>query len=112
MFPNVSSVFFNWTSTVQMKVINKEAVDFELVEDTLGIDTFEAVIQALSPKEVQRKPENERIWKWWEMWSTTHIEKDTVIQDPNGVEFRVQSTQDWSQGGFYHSELTEQPRGL
>lgn len=95
-----------------MKLIRTTAVNFEAQENVEGILTFPAVIQALSPKVVERKPENERAWKWWEMWSTTHIEKDTVVQDPNGVEFRVNSTQDWSQGGFYHSEMVQQPTGL
>lgn len=112
MFPQVSSVFFNWTSTVQMQIIKKVATDFELQEDIQGIVTFDAVIQAMKAREVMRKPENERIWKWWTMWSQRRIEIDTVIQDPNGVQFRVQSIEDWSQGGFYKSELTEQPKGL
>lgn len=111
MWPQVQSVFLNWMDTVQMKVIKQAVVDFEPQDDVLAVLTFDAVIQAISPKVVSRKPENERAWKWWEMWTTVKIESDTVIQDPNGAVFRVASTQDWSQGGFFHSEMTEQPRG-
>lgn len=112
MFPNVSSVFNNWTSSIQMQIISKVPVDFESDEVIKGIVSFEAVIQAMSPREVQRKPEGERAWKWWKMWATTHIQSDTVIQDPNGVQFRVTNTQDWSQGGFFTSDIVEQPVGL
>lgn len=112
MFPQVQSVFFNWTESVQMKVIHQEPVDYELYEDVKGVLFFDAVLQAMKSRDVMRKPENERIWKWWTMWSTTKVEIDTVIQDPNGVQFRVQSIEDWSQGGFYKTELTEQPNGL
>lgn len=112
MFPQVQSVFNNWTSTVQMEIIKQVPVDFESQEQIQGIQTFQAVIQAMSPKEVQRKPEGERSWKWWKMWSTTHIQSDTVIADPNGVQFRVTNTQDWSQGGFFTSDIVEQPVGL
>lgn len=112
MFPQVQSVFLNWTSTVQMQIVEKEAVDFEMQPDILNIKTFEAVIQAQKPQVVQRKPENLRIWKWWDMWTTEFIPSDTVIQDPDGIRYRVQSTNDWSQGGFYHAELTEQPNDL
>lgn len=112
MFPQVSSVFFNWTDAIQMKVIKKEAVDFELFEGTLAVVEFEAVIQAMKSKDVDRKPENERIWKWWNMWSTENFPSDTVVQDPDGVQFRIQRTTDWSRGGFYVAEMTEQPRGM
>ena len=112
MFPQVSSVFMNWTSQVQMRVVRKVAVDFEMVPDTLGVDTFEAVIQAMKPRDVERKPEGLRQWKWWDLWTTTNVPADTVLQDPDGVEFRVQSVTDWSQGGFFHIEMTEQPRNL
>lgn len=112
MFPNVSSVFFNWTESVQMKVIKQGVSDFEPLDEVVGVLTFEAVLQPLHAKIVQRKPENERAWKWWEMWATTEIQSDTIIQDPDGTQFRVQSTRDWSQGGFFHSEITEQPDGL
>lgn len=109
MFPNVSSAFFNWTESVQMKIIRSGVSDFEPDDTVVAVVEFEAVIQPLHAKIIQRKPEDQRAWKWWEMWSTTHIQTNTTIQDPDGVVYRVQSTQDWSQGGFYHSELTEIP---
>lgn len=112
MMPQVSSAFFNWTSTVQMKVINVRPIDFEAQQDLLSVVTFEAVIQAMKPRDVDRKPENERVWKWWDMWSTTKIETNTVVQDPEGLQYRIRGTTDWGQGGFYHTEMTEQPRGL
>ncbi len=112
MMPNVASVFMNWMSQVQMKVITVEPVDFEAFEETDNILTFMAVIVPMKPTTVQRKPENLRIWKWWEMWSTVKFRDNTVVQDPNGVEFRIESVEDWSQAGFYHSEMVEQVRGL
>lgn len=112
MFPQVSSVFLNWLETVQMKVISKQPVDFELQEDVLAVPTLDMVLQAMSPKEVQRKPENERIWKWWDGWTTTLVEADAVLQDPDGVEFRVTAVNDWSQGGFYKVDMVEQPKNL
>lgn len=108
-FPNVSAVFAGWTSPVQMKVISKTAQDFELNEETLAVVEYEAVMQPMPPQKVDRKPEGERIWKWWESWSVTRLQPDTVVQDQDGVQFKVQSVQDWGQGGFFHYELTEQP---
>lgn len=112
MMPQLSSAFFNWQSAIQMKVINKKAVDFELQEDVAAVVTFDAVIQAMKSRDVDRKSEGERTWKWWTMWSETKVQIDTTIQDPDGVEFKVQSVENWAQGGFYKYELTEQPKGL
>ena len=112
MFPQVSIVFNNWTSTIQMKLVKTSAVDFEAQTDVLNVLTFDAVIQPMPPREIERKPEGERAWKWWKVWTTTNLQIDSVIQDPDGVQFRIQSTQDWSQGGFYTSDVVQQPAGL
>jgi hypothetical protein len=109
MFPNVAEAFSDWTSAVQMKVVNKEAVDFEVNEQVLKVVAFDAVMQPIPPQRVDRKPEGQRIWKWWEMWADTSLAPDTVVQDQNGLQFRIQSVQDWSQAGYFHYELTEQP---
>lgn len=109
MFPNVSAVFAGWTSQVQMKIISKVATDFELDEQTLSVVTYEAVMQPMPTKSVERKPEGERIWKWWESWSTTLLQIDTIVQDPDGRKFRVQTVQDWGNGGYYHYDMTEVP---
>lgn len=112
MFPQVQSVFLNWLESVQLKVIQKTAVDFELLETTLNVVTLDMVLQAMSPEKVERKPENQRIWKFWDGWSTSRVELDTTLQDPEGRQYKVQSVNDWSQGGFFHYELTEQPLNL
>lgn len=109
MFPNVMSVFSGWTSPVNMKIINKIASDFEMEEQVAAIVMFDAVLQPMPPQKVDRKPEGERIWKWWEAWSVTRIQPDTTVQDPEGKQYRIQSVQDWSNGGYFHYEMTEQP---
>lgn len=112
MMPQVSSAFLNWTSAVQMKVINIKAVDFEAQEQTLSIPVLEMVIQHQSPQRVERKPEGERKWKWLDAWCKDKIILDTQLQDPDGSQYRVQAVYDWSQGGFWHAELVQTPAGL
>lgn len=109
MFPNVNAAFSNWTSPVQMKIINKVPVDFENVDQVAAVVSYEAVMQPMPPQKVNRKPEGERTWKWWESWSITKLQPDTVVQDQDGLQFRVQSVQDWSNGGYFYYELTEEP---
>ena len=112
MMPHLSSVFLNWMSSVQMKVVRKVAVDFEMVPDVTAVVEFDAVIVPMKPRDVDRKPEGLRAWRRWEMFSETKIAPDTVVQDPEGVEFRVDGVTDWSQGGFYKYDIVEQPHGV
>lgn len=109
MFPNVLAAFADWTQPVQFKLVNKKAVNHELVEEVLAVVPFDAVMQPLPPLKVDRKPEGLRQYKWWEVWSTTKIAPDSVVQDQNGLQFRVQTVQDWSNAGYFHYEMTEQP---
>lgn len=109
MFPNVLAAFGDWVSPVQMRIVNKTAVDFEAVDDVLKIQPFDAVMEPMPAQKVDRKPEGLRTWKWWDMYTVTRIAPDTVVQDQNGLQFRIQSVQDWSNGGYMHYELTEQP---
>lgn len=112
MLPQVQTVFLNWMESTQMKIIKPVVSDFEVQEDIQAIITFEAVVQPMKAREVQRKPENERTWRWFDMWSTTKVQIDTVIQSAEGIEYRVQGITDWSAGGFFKYDLTEQPVGL
>jgi hypothetical protein len=112
MLPNLASALLSWGSLVEMQIVRTTAVDFEPQTEVLNILTVSMTLQAMRPRDVVRKPENERRWKWWTGWSTAKLTADTVLQDPDGLQFRVQSVEDWSQSGFYKYELTEQPVGL
>lgn len=109
MMPNVSSVFSNWTSPVQLRVVVKRADDFQLREDVMQIAPFEAVMQPMKAQSVDRKPEGVRQWRWWEAWTQQELAPDAVVQDQDGLQFRVQAKTNWAQGGFFHYEMTEQP---
>ena len=109
MFPQMDSVMFNWSEAVQMKIIKKVASNFEVQEVVLSIPTIDMMLQVMKSRDVDRKPEGERIWKWWTGWTTTHVEKDTILQDPDGKQFRVASIEDWGQAGFYKVDLAQQP---
>lgn len=109
MFPNVNSVFSNWTSPVQLRLVSRSVSDFEAKETTLDVVPFEAVMQAMRNQQVDRKPEGERQWKWWDVWTDKKIALDSVVQDQNGAQFRVRSVNDWSQAGFFKYEMTEKP---
>ncbi len=112
MIPQVSGAFRNWQSTIDMKIVKTTAVDFEPNVEVLNIVSVNMMVNAMSPRKVDRKPEGLRDWKWWEGFSETKLATDTVIQDPEGLQFRVHSVTDWGQAGYYEYELVEQPLGL
>lgn len=105
----MASTLRGWTKPSQMRVVTQTPVDFEVSEKVDAVVWFDVFLSPMSAQKVQRKPEDLRIWKWWEGYTTTDIAPDTVVQDFNGVQFRIQEKYDWSQAGFYRYELTEQP---
>ena len=111
MFPQMGSVMFNWSDAVQMKIIQKVAVDFESQENVLAVVTVDMMLQVMKSRDVDRKPEGERQWRWFSGWSTTEVKPDTVLQDPNGIQFRVTAVDDWGQAGFWKCDLAQQPIG-
>lgn len=112
MFPQLQSMFLNWDQAVQMKVLNKTAVDFEVQEVVLGIPVIDMMLQVMKARDVDRKPENIRHWKFWNGWSETKVPLDTRMQDPEGLEYIVNAVTDWGQSGFYIYDLVQQPFSL
>ena len=110
MFPQLQSVLLGWTTPVQLRIVNKTPADFEVFENPIDVVVFDAMMVPMPDQKVNRKPEGLRIWKWWEVWTTTKIELDSVVQDEEGLQFRVQSRSDWGAAGFYHYDFTEQPK--
>ena len=112
MFPQLQNVMANWTEPIQMKILNKTAVDFEVQEVVLGVPVIDMMLQVMKARDVDRKPEGERFWKWMTGWSETKVPKDTRMQDPEGLEYIVGAITDWGQSGFYVYDLVQQPKGL
>lgn len=110
-FPNVADVLSEWSAPQQFQIVTKAAVDFELQETQAEGVTFPAILQPLPPQALRIKPEGQRTWKWWTMWTTTSLVLDDVIVDQEGKRYRVMSVQDWVSGGggYKQYDLTEGP---
>ena len=109
MMPNMANGLLNWGSSVQLLIVNTTLVDYEAAQEILQAPTITMMITAMSPRRVQYKEEGERRWKWLEGRSTTKVEADTQLQDPDGVQYRIRAVTDWGQAGFYVYEMTEMP---
>lgn len=109
MIPQLASVLRGWTKSTQLRVVRQTPSDFEVFEDTVAIEWFDALLTPLSAQKVERKPENLRQWKFWECSTTKDLAVDSVVKDFNGLQFRVQAKYDWLQSGFCRYDLCEQP---
>lgn len=111
-FPNMRVALFGLTDTIQFKIIHKAATDFEAVETSADVLYFQGCLQPIPPQALRIKPEGERKWKYWRCWTVQKLAIDDVVQDtsPDGKQYRVTDTSDWSNGGYFEHELREQPK--
>ena len=105
--PQVGGILSAWQNTMTLKKVTETIVDFESVTTTVDFE-FEGVFQPMG-RELYLKPEGERNWKWWSLWTKTNIEikNGDIIMDFNDLKFKVMKKTDWSQGGYTKFDLVE-----
>ena len=109
MMPNMKDAIFGFSVPAQFAVVSKKAEDFEAVESAANVLGFIGTFVPIPPRVLQLKPEGERKWKWWTLYSTIKLDLDWVVMDRNKKVFRVMSDTDYSQAGFFGYELAEKP---
>lgn len=106
--PYLAGALKGWTTKRGCKVITKSIVDFEVSESESDI-TVDVNIQPMPAATVNRKPEEQRTWKWWSMI----IKSDSVLLKTDDIiligtqRFKVQSANDWRESGFSKYETIE-----
>lgn len=106
-FPNVAEVIWDWETSIKFRVLKKVINDFEVEEKSL-VDTF--ILGVLEPMPVQKlliKPEGQRSWKWWTLWTQQELNLDMVLEDESCKTYRVMTAFDWNQAGYYEYELAQ-----
>lgn len=109
--PNVADALGGLGLTERLRIITKTVADFEVVEadkvkPAIWID---GVLEPLNPQRLLVKPEGQRDWQWWTLWTTNRLELDWVVIDNRGVQLRVMNRTDWSQAGYLEYQLIEGP---
>jgi hypothetical protein len=108
VFPQVAEALSCWTNPMTFRLVTDTTVDFENVQVTTDYP-FLGVFQPMPSRDIFLKPDAQRSWKWWTLYTTTNypIKNGDTIIDKNGMIFRVMKTNDWSEGGFYVFELVQ-----
>lgn len=110
--PDVSGALLEWFQPLIFTKITKETVNFQLRETQTEVNTF-GVIQPLSGRNLQMKPEGQRKWDWQQLHAAigTPLAVDDIVVSVNlkdgNTPYRIMSKKDYSAYGYIVYELQE-----
>ncbi len=109
--PNLLRTIEHFGETLQFEIVKKTITDHRLVETSKVRPAlyFEGTRQPVPPSKLMVKSEGERKFVWWTLYSEVALERDWIVKDENGMNYRVMSVTNWSQAGYYQFELIEGP---
>ena len=107
--PYLGNAMKGWTKRTNIKIITQTVVDHETTESESDV-VCQANFQPMPAAKVDRKPEEQRTWKWWSIIvqsKTLLLSTDDIIQDYSGKKFRIEEAEDWRESGFSNYEVKE-----
>lgn len=106
--PYVGKVLNGWTKKTQCYFVTQTVIDYVPV-NTAQVKTIPLFIVPLRVWEIERKPEKERVWKWYSLLEPVRYSElrvnDLILI--NGVFFRIDSRQPWNSAGYRRYQATE-----
>lgn len=105
--PDVSEAFWDLADTVTFRVIGKAVSDFQVEEFQNDPVYFQGVIETIDPTKLDIKPEGQRRWNQFYLWTKEELELDWIVEDMSGRKFRLLSKSDWGQ--HFQYEARENP---
>ena len=109
-FPDMSEVVDSFSETIKFACIGKAVEDFENVETTKDVVEFEGVLQPIPPRKLTIKPEGQRSWKWYTLWTEILLNLDDVVRDDEGRQYQVMVQTDGRRGGYLEYEIVQGPK--
>lgn len=109
--PYMGDALLDWFQQTTFVVVTKVIAAFQVIEEGEAI-VFYGVVQPLTGRALQMKPEGQRKWNHFMVHSQTQLPLtiDDVIQYL-GVQYRISAQKDYSLYGYYYYELTEDYTG-
>jgi len=105
-FPQLGTAVLSWSQKMTIGIVAKSQQDFKTVESVLGY-TFMGVLQPLSAKQIEMKPEGERGWRYVQLHSSPvlQLQLDDVVILEDGYRYRVIALKQYDQYGYMEYEL-------
>lgn len=107
--PNLQSALRGMGKTMQYQHVQKTVVDQTLVETTPPAKWFSATRTPTPDRRLALKPEGQRAWIWWTIYTRTVLALGDAVMDGSGASFRVMSSANWSDAGFYSYDIAQGP---
>jgi hypothetical protein len=99
-FPLVFEALGDFSTKAQFAIVKRDVNNFNVIETVQSVDYFDCILQPIPLTKLIVRPEGERKWKWFKMWTTQNLELDSYVMDKSGKQYRIMWKGDWSQGGF------------
>ena len=109
-FPNVAAAFGRFGQDIQLEVAVATPVNGQVTKTVMERVIIQGSLQPMPPQKVNLKPEGEREWMWWTLWTRKKLDAGQTLKDMENRTFRVMNVQDW--GVHFVCELTETSAGL
>lgn len=97
--PNVAGALYGMTSAIRLKVATISVEDHEATQSFGDDVVFQGVIVPQTPQQLQAKPEGQRDWKWWALYTTRDMKPNDMIVDASGDRYKVVQKAPWAVAG-------------
>jgi hypothetical protein len=107
VIPRVGHVLNGYLTKQKIKLVTSVVINHIPTEQMKTIE-IELNYQPMPAEKIQRKPEEFRSWKWYNVWmKSSIILKTNDIIFVNCMKFRIDSKTDWSPAGYYEYEAIQ-----
>ena len=109
--PNMADALSNWYSQLIFGVVTKTITECNVVETMINY-TFHGLWLPLRAQQLMMKPEGQRTWKWFNVFTTPDLVLDIdAIITYLGNQYRVMAKDDYSLEGYLRYELVQDYTG-
>ena len=107
MFLNMGTAMWGLRRAQHFKRVSRTPVDFEAKETFDPPKQFDGILAPLKAQRLLIKPEGERSWKWFTLFTKLELNLGDVVEAVDGKTYQVMLKEDWSDAGFFAYEITE-----